>query len=367
MFDIPPSERSVEAWSVNLPLDERDWNVGLIVGPSGCGKTTIARELFAGQLVAGFEWSDDAAVVDDFPHEMSVRDVTLLLSRVGFSSPPAWLRPFRVLSNGEQFRVTIARALAETRGPIVVDEFTSVVDRTVAQVGSHAVAKTIREQGRQFIAVTCHYDVVDWLQPDWTYEPAVGHFTWRDLQRRPPIDLAVFRVRHSAWQVFSRHHYLTRSLPVSAACYVAMYRDQPAAFVGVLPFPHAHVPGWRIARVVCLPDFQGVGIGNALFDYVAALYRATGKHVSATMAHPALIYRLAKSREWRMMRAPTHTPTGGQYNIKGLLKTGAWNRLTAGFRYVGPPRFDDAVGFGIITAPFAARGREAWERARVAS
>ena len=60
-----------------------------------------------------------------------------------------WLRPFHVLSNGEQFRATIARALAESakgRELVVIDEFTSVVDRTVAQIGSAAIAKTIRRR-----------------------------------------------------------------------------------------------------------------------------------------------------------------------------------------------------------------------------
>ena len=41
IFDISPTEKSIEKWEVNMPLDERPWNVGLIVGPSGSGKTTI--------------------------------------------------------------------------------------------------------------------------------------------------------------------------------------------------------------------------------------------------------------------------------------------------------------------------------------
>src|SRR5439155_19760773 len=49
----------------------------------------------------------------------------------------------------------------------IFDEFTSVVDRTVAQIGSAAVAKTIRRSGKQLVAASCHYDVIEWLQPDW--------------------------------------------------------------------------------------------------------------------------------------------------------------------------------------------------------
>jgi ABC-type Mn2+/Zn2+ transport system ATPase subunit len=83
-------------------------------------------------------------------------EITALLSSVGFSSPPSWLKPFHVLSNGEQFRVTLARILAEAPELAVVDEFTSVVDRTVAQIGSHALAKTVRAGNRCFVAVSAH-------------------------------------------------------------------------------------------------------------------------------------------------------------------------------------------------------------------
>ena len=83
----------------------------------------------------------------------SFKDIVELLSSIGFSSPPAWLRPFPVLSTGQQFRALLARLLAEAAGELVVcDEFTSVVDRTVAQVGSAALARTVRQRGQQFIA-----------------------------------------------------------------------------------------------------------------------------------------------------------------------------------------------------------------------
>tara|TARA_R110000824_G_scaffold394800_1_gene594892 strand:- start:613 stop:885 length:273 start_codon:yes stop_codon:yes gene_type:complete len=49
----------------------------------------------------------------------------------------------------------------------VFDEFTSMLDRNVARVGSFAIQKGIRKTKKQFIAVTCHEDVKEWLLPDW--------------------------------------------------------------------------------------------------------------------------------------------------------------------------------------------------------
>jgi hypothetical protein len=86
MFDVPPAERSERRWQVSLPIEERDWNVGLIVGPSGCGKSTLARECFGNQPDP--MWPTDRAVVDAFPPTMGIKEIVALLSSVGFSSPP---------------------------------------------------------------------------------------------------------------------------------------------------------------------------------------------------------------------------------------------------------------------------------------
>jgi len=66
-------------------------------------------------------------------------------------------------------RVDLARALLE-KDFVVFDEFTSVVDRQVAQTTSLAVNKAVRKMGKKFIAVSCHYDIVDWLEPDWVFD-----------------------------------------------------------------------------------------------------------------------------------------------------------------------------------------------------
>jgi hypothetical protein len=201
LFDLPPARTSRLEWHVDLPLADKPWHIGLIVGPSGCGKSTIARRLFAQSLAeqaALDDWPSDRSILDAFPAEMPVKEVVALLSSVGFSSPPAWLRPFGVLSTGQQFRARLARLLAHTAvahasGSVaVVDEYTSVVDRTVAQVGSAALGRTVRQRGQQFVAVTCHEDVEEWLQPDWVYRPAENTFQWRLLQPRPAIALSVF-------------------------------------------------------------------------------------------------------------------------------------------------------------------------------
>lgn len=352
MFDLPPTQTSALTWRVRLPIEEREWHIGLIVGPSGCGKSTVARTLFPQQLVEEFAWPADRSLVDGFPESLSMKEVVALLSSVGLSSPPAWLRPYAVLSNGEKFRVTLARGLAEFPERVVFDEFTSVVDRTVARIGSAAVARTIRQRRSQFVAVSCHCDILDWLQPDWVYEPATDTFQWRSLRRRPELALEVVRVHSTAWRLFAGHHYLSQSLHPAATCFVGLVEGTPACLTAVLPFPHPHTPGWREHRTVCLPDYQGVGLGNGLSEYVASLFAATGRPYTSITSHPAMIGHRHRSPLWHMTRRPSvqasgHRRLATKRRRRSGSAPGPAPRMTASFVYVGPTNPDEARYFGI--------------------
>ncbi len=338
MFDLPPAHKSELSWDVCLPLDERPWNIGLIVGPSGCGKSTIARRLWPAAMAYEVAWPSDRAVLDAFPERMPIKDIVALLSSVGFSSPPAWLRPFHVLSTGQQFRVRLALLLACCPDLAVMDEFTSTVDRTVAQIGSHALAKTVRARAQQFIALTCHEDVEPWLNPDWVYRPDTNTFTWRLLQRRPAITLQVCRVRRAMWQLFKPHHYLSTALAPGAVCFAAFWQQRPVAFSAWINSLTAQ-GGKREHRTVTLPDYQGTGIGHALSSHIASLWRALGYRATSTTTHPAFIAARQRSPHWRMMRAPSLVRPHSRRTLRHAV-----NRLTAGFEYIGPALDSELAG-----------------------
>ena len=100
-------------------------------------------------------------MLDDFPEELETGEITKSLCSVGFASPPDWLKRYYCLSQGEKMRVDIARALCLDKPILVFDEFTSVVDRDIARVSAFAISKAVRRSNKKFIAVTCHYNVVD--------------------------------------------------------------------------------------------------------------------------------------------------------------------------------------------------------------
>lgn len=166
MFDLQ-LDKVKENFQGQIDLDE-NWNVGIIVGASGTGKSTIMRELFNDYVVENNKYTSNS-VIDDMPKGKSVKEITCAFNSVGFSSPPSWLKPYSVLSNGEKMRVDLANGILSDKDFIVFDEFTSVVNREVAKIGSYAIQKAIRKQNKKFIAVSCHYDIIDWLEPDWLF------------------------------------------------------------------------------------------------------------------------------------------------------------------------------------------------------
>lgn len=342
MFDVPRAETSKLEWHVDMPIEEQDWNVGLIVGPSGCGKSTIAKKIFGDHVDVPLKWGADA-VVDDFDSEASMKDISAVCRAVGFNTIPAWLRPYEVLSNGEKFRVELARRLMECGDPIVVDEFTSVVDRQVGKIGSHAVQKYVRKTGKKFVAVTCHSDVIEWLQPDWVFSPAEGSFVRRSVQQRPPIEVEISRVPYRYWHLFSRFHYLTNRLHKGAKCFALWANGELAAFAAFLFKPSRKnnaIKTMGVSRVVCFPDWQGLGLGPCLVDYLSSAWNRVGFRTRTYPAHPAYIRTFDQSPSWKLIRKPGRIKAFGKTSYMSKNNPSAISRPCAVFEFVGP-RMED--------------------------
>ena len=164
-FDVK-AEHSTEKFNGKIKFSD-NWQIGMIVGGSGTGKSTIGRELFGDLINDDFEYKAKS-VIDDMPGK-DITEIQKMFYAVGFGSVPSWLKPYQVLSNGEKMRVDLARKMLSSDF-VVFDEFTSVVDRQVAKVMSIAISKAIkRYPEKKFVAIGCHFDVIEFLQPDWVF------------------------------------------------------------------------------------------------------------------------------------------------------------------------------------------------------
>jgi len=142
------------------------FKIGVIVGSSGSGKSTLLKNFGKEEIPS---WDSTKAIISHFDDP---NDGINKLSSVGFNSIPSWYKPFNVLSNGEKFRADLARKI---KTGAVIDEFTSVVDRTVAKAASLSLSKYVKNNDIDNLVIsTCHHDILEWLEPDWVIDTDSG-------------------------------------------------------------------------------------------------------------------------------------------------------------------------------------------------
>ena len=344
-----------------LPLEGQDWKLGVIVGPSGSGKTSLGKLIFGDaarvqDLHAG--WPADAPVIDAITPDGSFDAVTAALSAVGLGNVPAWLRPFPALSNGEKFRAGLARVICEQPAQVVIDEFTSVVDRQIAKVGALAFQKAWRRTPGQCVLLSCHYDVLEWLEPDWVFDTQTGQFAGRGLWRRPKYTLDIWQTDGSYWPRFEPHHYLKLPKMVAAEYFVGTVDGEAVCHVATSP--RLEIGGMRACRLVVMPEWQGAGVGMRFLNAVCqhqvdglGRYGDRVKRVYFHTSHPGLCAALRRDKAWAQCSAVLY---GGD-KVQSAASLGRSNRKqppsakpkcqagygghfrsVQGFRYSGVPR-----------------------------
>lgn len=332
-----------------------DWNIGVVVGASGSGKTSIGKQIFGENKIVDLSagWNSDRPIIDDIAPDGDFNTVTGLLASVGLGDVPAWLRPFCVLSNGEQFRAGLARLICDKPGEVVVDEFTSVIDRQIARIGAQAFQKAWRRENPagKVVLLTPHYDILDWVQPDWIIDTNKKTFE-RDFPRqRPPIELEIRKVNGSYWRYFKPHYYLDLPMPIAAEYFIGTVGGELACHLAVSPW--FHLNGYRATRLVTMPEWQGAGVGTKLLDAVAQYHLDGGGRKSKQLptyfhtSHPQLCAALRRSDKWVQVSArlygdnkkksiQSHTKSAsrkGQQHIGSGF--GGHFRAVQGFKYTG--------------------------------
>ena len=302
-FDIQNKGETEVEVSFNLREAQGfDWNIGVIYGSSGSGKTTILKKM--GKLSKS-SFDTEKPLISNFDW-LEPKDATLLLTSMGLSSVPTWLRPFHLLSNGEQYRAELAYKVGKAKDNevILVDEFTSVVDRDVAKAMSFALQKYIRKTNKRIILASCHYDIMEWLMPDWTCSPqknggVLERGEWL-RKGRPQIKLQVSRVEAETWNFFKKHHYLTELNNKAYAHYLFEWNDKPIAINVISPLPSGSLKNaFRESRIVVLPDYQGLGLGYEISKFIAQIYKSINRRYFTKTVHPALGEKRNQSIEWR--------------------------------------------------------------------
>lgn len=336
---------------VDVDLDY-DWNIGVVVGASGSGKTSIGKIIFGEDKIYDYHngWDRDKPIIDCIAPDGDFNEVTGALANVGLGDVPAWLRPFHVLSNGEQFRAGLAKIICEKPSEIVIDEFTSVIDRQIARIGSQAFQKAWRRGNPKgkVVLLTPHYDILEWVQPDWVIDTKTKTFS-KERLRRPDIVLDIWQVDSSYWKFYKPHYYLDLPMPIAAQYFIGTVDGELACHLAVSPM--FQCGGYRGTRLVTMPEWQGAGVGSKFLCFIGQ-YCLDGKarcgkklpmyfHTS----HPQLCGYLRHSKKWAQVSAEMYgvnkKKNAGSINKnskKSTIKStgyGGHFRAVQGFKYIG--------------------------------
>lgn len=277
--DLDIEKKSIHELEISADM-KTPFNVGLIVGNSGSGKTTLARQVF-GEAALKERLDMSKAVIDQFPSTMTYEEVSGILSSVGLTSVPCWIRPAYTLSNGQRARAEAALAMISTDDVVVIDEWTSVVDRTVGKIMSNCVQKFARKYNKKVVLLACHYDIIDWLQPDFVIDCTTQTYTDRrslPRLREERIEFEIAECGRAAWKDFSKYHYLSEKLPGGTIHTFGLFIESKQ--IGFQCFAN-YVPGrfelWHFNRLVIHPDYCGLGLGQMFLDETCKLMKEKGK------------------------------------------------------------------------------------------
>lgn len=335
-LDIDPAKKSkhhLKIDGINIP---EIWNVGLIYGASGSGKTTLAKKLFGDDVFKAII-NEDEPIINQLPSELSYAECASILSGIGLNSVPCWVRPVKTLSNGQKARAEAALLMVQSSQIIVIDEWTSVVDRTVAKAMSHCLQKFAKKHNKKIILLSCHYDVLEWLLPDWLIDCNEQKFHLKQNEnffftRREKLKFDIKQIGRESWRYFSKYHYLSERLPGGEIyLYGLFFEDKQIGFQCFANYtPHAKGKKkiFHSNRTVIHPDYQGFGLGIRLINESSRIFKEKFPHyrVMAKFSSTPVFKSMIKQNEWRHLKTE---------RLMGKMKTGGNMDRKTGFREGG--------------------------------
>jgi GNAT superfamily N-acetyltransferase len=132
--------------------------------------------------------------------------------------------------------------------------------------------------------------------------------------------------------MFRNYHYLNGSLGAGVRCYCAVYQNKPIAFVAVAAV-RMRAKYHRVSRLVVLPDYQGIGVGKRLLNFIADLYTSQTKMPFYILTSNPQIIR-GNMKGWKIARFGHASSGRGDTRINNEIKDSlSRNRVTVSLKY----------------------------------
>jgi GNAT superfamily N-acetyltransferase len=118
--------------------------------------------------------------------------------------------------------------------------------------------------------------------------------------------------------MFRQYHYLSGELGAGVRCYTATYNNKPIAFIAVA-CTRMKVKYCRVSRLVVLPDYQGIGVGKQLLNFIGELYTSQTKMPFYILtSNPQIIH--GNLSNWKVTRLGIASRGTGDTRINNELK-----------------------------------------------
>jgi len=157
----------------NLPVTVEQGDVVYITGQSGSGKSLLLRELVKQMQAQGLKVADlNNVQLEERPVIELVGENTVaatdLLAKAGISDAWIYIRKPSELSDGQRYRLKLAKVMETDADIWVADEFGAVLDRVTARIVAFNIAKVARRNNKTLIVATTHTDLSEELAPNLT-------------------------------------------------------------------------------------------------------------------------------------------------------------------------------------------------------
>lgn len=157
----------------NLKIEVNAGDVVYITGQSGSGKSLLLNDLAAQMAAAGMKVADlNKITLEDKPVielvGKTIGEATDLLAKAGISDAWIYIRKPSELSDGQRYRLKLAKVMEMEADVWVADEFGAILDRVTARVVAFNMSKVARRMGKTLMVATTHTDLKDELAPNLT-------------------------------------------------------------------------------------------------------------------------------------------------------------------------------------------------------